>query len=164
MVALNIAATTAATIVKFVAFISARNYDPLPGFFAVNATWWSLGNPNLAGDSGGSQDAVEHVTVLKNAKVYENYSFTIKNQVTEGHKSIIEGQVHGQGPQGLDYLNNITMAFTLDEHHKITQVHEYYDRIEVNYLLQFLRDHNLVSRCRLGGERPVVIDSKGQSC
>ncbi|KAJ6442756.1 hypothetical protein O9K51_03931 [Purpureocillium lavendulum] len=145
MVAITATAATAATIVKFIGHISARQYDQLPGFLAEKATWWTAGNPDLEGDAGGSQDALAHVNVLKAAKVYTDYSFTIKNQVTERNKSIIEGQVVGDGPKDLHYVNNITMAFTLDHHNKITLVHEYADRIEINWLLKYLKDHNIVS-------------------
>lgn len=145
MVAIAATAATAATIIKFIGHISARQYDQLPCFLAEKATWWTAGNPALEGDSGGSQDALAHVNVLKASKIYTDYSFVIKNQVTEKNKSIIEGQVIGDGPQDLHYVNNITMAFTLDNHNKITLVHEYADRMEINWLLKYLKDHNIVS-------------------
>ncbi|KAL7626434.1 hypothetical protein AAE478_003206 [Parahypoxylon ruwenzoriense] len=143
MVALTAAAATAATVVKFIGTIAARQYDQLPAFLAPNSIWWTAGNPDLPGDAGGPEDAFTHLDILRFSQSYTNYSVTITNQLTEGKKSAIEVQTVGQGPFDLFYMNNVSMFFTLDQHNKIELVHEWSDRIEINWLLQWFKDHNI---------------------
>ena len=145
MVAFPQTASVAATIVKLASYISSRQYDALPAFFAPNATWYTGGNPTLPGDTGGTVTAVSYINTLRNSAVYDKYSFTITNQVTEGLKSFIEAQVVGDKAPDLHYVNNATFAFTLDREGLITVVRAYEDQIEINYVVQWLKDHNVVS-------------------
>jgi ketosteroid isomerase-like protein len=146
MVSPTSTSAVAATVAKFIGTISSRNYDKLPGFLAPDAVWWTAGNPALPGDDGGAEPALDHVDLLRGGgNRYDEYSFTILSQVTEHSKSVIEGRVVGKGPLDLVYVNNVTMHFTLDAHNKIQLVHEYIDRIQVNWLIQWLQDHNITS-------------------
>lgn len=136
----NPSTKTLATVAKFVGYISSRNYQPLAGFFAPNATWFTLGDPTFPNDIGGTVLAVEYLKTLPSAAVFDSYSIDIQNTVVEGYSANVEVRITGD-LDTLHWVNNASYTFRLDNNFKITQLDFYTDRIAVNWLVKWLTNH-----------------------
>jgi hypothetical protein len=130
----------AAAVVQFGAYLNARNYDPIPTLFASNATWHTIGDATIENDGGDVSDLATQIEVFTHAKRYQEYSFTILNQVTEDVHSIIEARVTGDYDD-LHYVNNVTFAFTFDEAGKVVNVNEYDNWKEVDKVIEYFSTH-----------------------
>ena len=122
-------------VASFISQLSRRDWESLPGFFSADALWFTNGNPALV-KQAGTKPAVEHLKVIPTiADRFETYSFSINHILSEGNEATIEGQALGRGPADLVYVNNITMAFTVDDGGKITMLREYPDFKQIDWLL-----------------------------
>lgn len=136
----NPSTQTLATVAKFIGYISSRNYQPLAGFFAPNATWFTLGSTAFPNDTGGAVPATQYLATLPNAAVFDSYEIDIQNTVVEGYMANVEVRITGDLGE-LHWVNNASYTFHLDSDFKITLLDFYTDRIAVNYLVQWLADH-----------------------
>ncbi|KAK0707085.1 hypothetical protein B0T26DRAFT_680657 [Lasiosphaeria miniovina] len=136
----NPSTKTLATVAKFIGYISSRNYQPLPGFFAPNATWFTLGSPVFPGDVGGAVPASTYLSTLPNAGIFDDYSIDIQNTVVEGYQANVEVRIIGDLGD-LHWVNNASYTFHLNTDFKITLLDFYTDRIAVNWLVKYLADH-----------------------
>lgn len=132
---------TLATVAKFIGYISSRNYEPLPGFFAPNATWFALGDPAFPGDTGGTVLATTYLSTLPSAAVFDSYSIDIQNTVVEGYQANVEVRITGD-LDDLHWVNNASYTFRLNQDFKITVLDFYTDRIAVNWLVDWLGEHS----------------------
>lgn len=147
----------AAAVVKFAAYLNARNYDPIPTLFASNATWNTIGDASIPNDGGEVTDLAAQLDVFRNAKRYQEYSFTILNQVTQDVHSIIEARVTGDYDD-LHYVNNVTFAFTFDGEGKVVNVNEYDNWKEIDKVIEYFSTHptNSVSRFSSSRSRSII--------
>lgn len=144
-------------MIKFAAYPNARNYDPIPTLFASNATWNTIGDASIPNDGGEVTDLDAQLAVFRNAKRYQEYSFTILNQVTQDVHSIVEARVTGDYDD-LHYVNNVTFAFTFDGEVKVVNVNEYDNWKEIDKVIEYFSTHptNSVSRLSSSRSRSII--------
>jgi ketosteroid isomerase-like protein len=125
------------TITSFVAHLSSRQWDQLPTYFAEDAQWFTNGNPDLV-KQAGTQPALEHLKLIPTiADQFDTYSFTINTIVRDGINAIVLATATGDLPN-IHYVNNITMAFEVNDAGKFESVREYPDFKQIDWLLEKL--------------------------
>lgn len=130
------------TVVEtYLSTISARNFDALPDFFTVDATWWIAGNPERV-PKAGTKPALEQIPLLPNLLTrFDEYSYNILNIVAEGDHVMVDAQAVGKGPLDLVYVNNITSAYVVNSERKINSVREWPVHSEIEWLLEWFAQH-----------------------
>lgn len=128
-------------VTAYLTSISNREFDSLAGYFTPNATWWISGNPERV-PKAGLKPASEQLPNLPNLLTrFEEYRYDIVNILGEGPNVLVEAQAVGTGPEDLLYVNNITSAYTVSGDGLIETVREYPVHKEIDWLLQWFKDH-----------------------
>ncbi|KAI0377949.1 hypothetical protein F5Y04DRAFT_284415 [Hypomontagnella monticulosa] len=132
-----------AIVASYIGCIHRRDWETLPTFFAPNANWWVNGNPARVPQAGDGSVRERLPSLPGLLGRFESYSFDVRNIVVEGNKAIAEATATGRGPLDLVYVNNITMSFVINREGKITTLKEYPDYNELNWVLQWFKDHEI---------------------
>jgi ketosteroid isomerase-like protein len=122
--------TTRRIVEAFFSHLSSRKISELPALFASEANYWVAGNPSHV-PWAGDMDA--HVRIPQLNAMFDSFkvfNLTLRNVVVEGRNAIAEFGVFGRLESGLEYKNEVVMAFVLNEFRQILSLREYLDNMQ----------------------------------
>jgi ketosteroid isomerase-like protein len=122
--------TTRRIVEAFFSHLSSRKISEIPALFAFEANYWVSGNPSnvpWAGDMNAHARVPQLNAMFDSFKVF---NLNLRNVVVEGRNAIAEFEVFGQLESGLEYRNEVVMAFVLNESGQILSLREYLDNMQ----------------------------------
>jgi ketosteroid isomerase-like protein len=122
--------TTRRIVEAFFSHLSSRKIFEIPALFASEANYWVSGNPShfpWAGDVDAHARIPQLHATFDSFKVFD---LNLRNVVVEGRNAIAEFGVFGQLESGLEYRNEVVMAFVLNESGQILSLREYLDNMQ----------------------------------
>lgn len=122
--------TTRRVVSAFISHLSTRKISSLPALSASSANYWVSGNPSHV-PWAGDMDAHERIPTLN--AMFDSFkvcNLDVRNVVVGGRHAIVEFKVYGQLENGLEYENEVVMAFELDEFRQILSLREYLDNMQ----------------------------------
>jgi ketosteroid isomerase-like protein len=122
--------TTRRIVEAFLSHLSSRRISEILALFASEANYWVSCNPShvpWAGDMNAHARIPQLNAMFDSFKVF---NLNLRNVVVEGRNAIAEFEVFGQLESGLEYKNEVVMAFVLNESGQILSLREYLDNMQ----------------------------------
>jgi hypothetical protein len=122
--------TTRRIVEAVFSHLSSRKIFEIPALFASAANYWVSCNPShfpWAGDMNAHARNPQLNAMFDSFKVF---NLNLREVVVEGRNAIAEFGVFGQLESGLEYKNEVVMAFVLNEFGQILCLREYLDNMQ----------------------------------
>jgi ketosteroid isomerase-like protein len=122
--------TTRRIVEAFFSYLSPRKISEIPALFASESNYWVSGNPShvpWAGDMN-AHARIPHLNAMFDS--FKVFNLNLRNIVAEGRNAIAEFGVFGQLESGLEYKNEVVMAFVLFDSGQILSLREYLDNMQ----------------------------------